>query len=148
MNFLEKLDYLMDLRGINKSVLSKESGVPYTTIDGFYKKGYEKAKLPTVQRLAKYFNVTLDYLIRDEITDINYGKSHGFEVNYDEMILIKKYRSLTPTGKETVEKTIANLLKYETKLKNKDDKSELLAAHNDDNSKEQQELMRQDLEEL
>lgn len=38
MNFTEKLDSLMREKGINKSTLSKESGIPYTTIDGFYKK--------------------------------------------------------------------------------------------------------------
>ena len=40
MNFLEKLDFLMSEMSINKSKLSQISGVPYTTIDGFYKKGY------------------------------------------------------------------------------------------------------------
>ena len=36
--FLDILNELMAEKGINKSILSKESGVPYTTIDGFYKK--------------------------------------------------------------------------------------------------------------
>ena len=32
MSFTDKLDALMAEKGINKSVLSKESGIPYTTI--------------------------------------------------------------------------------------------------------------------
>lgn len=61
MDFLEKLNHLMEERKINKNVLSKESGIPYTTIDGFYKKGYQNAKLTTIKKLCDYFDVTLDY---------------------------------------------------------------------------------------
>ena len=69
MNFLEKLDYLMEKKHLNKSKLSKLSGVPYTTIDGFYKKGYENTKISTIQKLAAALNVSLDYLADDSITD-------------------------------------------------------------------------------
>nr|WP_315020985.1 helix-turn-helix transcriptional regulator [uncultured Aminipila sp.] len=102
MNFLEKLNYLMEINNINKNILSKESGIPYSTIDNFYKKGYEKAKLPTIQKLAKYFDTTLDYLIFDEITDVNYGKAYGFQVSFEEMNHIQKYRALNEHGKEVV----------------------------------------------
>lgn len=61
MNFLEKLDYLMKKKGLNKSKLSKLSGVPYTTIDGFYKKGYENTKISTIQKIALALDVSLDY---------------------------------------------------------------------------------------
>ena len=52
MNFLDKLDYLMEKMSINKSKLSQISGVPYTTIDGFYKKGYENTKISTIRKIA------------------------------------------------------------------------------------------------
>lgn len=65
MNFLEKLDYLMLRMQINKSRLSQISGVPYTTIDGFYKKGYENAKISTIKKIAAALDVSLDYLIDD-----------------------------------------------------------------------------------
>lgn len=74
MNFLEKLDALMLEEGINKHVLSKESGIPYTTLDSFYKKGYQNAKIPTIQKLCDYFHVSLDYLICDNVNDTQYGK--------------------------------------------------------------------------
>lgn len=73
MNFLDKLDYLMDQNNLNKHSLSKISGIPYTTIDAFYKKGYDNAKLSTLKKLANQFSTTIDYLMRDEITDIFYG---------------------------------------------------------------------------
>ncbi len=57
-------------KGLNKHTLSKESGVPYTTIDGFYKKGCDNVKLSTLLRLASFFNVSLDYLVNGEITNV------------------------------------------------------------------------------
>lgn len=73
MDFLKKLDNLMIIHGLNKHTLSMRCGIPYTTIDAWYKKGYSNAKLSTIQKLADFFGVTIDYLMREEITDINYG---------------------------------------------------------------------------
>ena len=68
MTFLDKLDWLMAEHGLNKRTFSMKSGIPYTTIDGFWKKGYENAKVSTLKKVAQYFNVTLDFLIYDEET--------------------------------------------------------------------------------
>lgn len=73
MDFLNKLDALMAVHGLNKHTLSIQCGIPYTTIDAWYKKGYNNAKLSTIQKLADFFGTTLDYLMRDEITDVDYG---------------------------------------------------------------------------
>ena len=69
MGLTDKLDLLMKDRNINKADLARESGVPYTTIDGFYKKGSENAKLSTLKKLCTYFNCTLDYLTDDTLND-------------------------------------------------------------------------------
>ena len=61
MDFLEKLNYLMEKNHLNKSTLSKACNIPYTTIDGWYKKGYEGLKLTTLRKLADYFGTSLDY---------------------------------------------------------------------------------------
>lgn len=103
MTFLQKLDYLMALKHLNKHSLSQQSSIPYTTIDGWYKKGYERAKLPTVQRLAEFFDVSLDYFLDDSIVDEHYGKTNGFSVGYHEMQHIKKYRQLDERGKGAVD---------------------------------------------
>lgn len=66
MTFLDKLDWLMSEHGLNKRTFSLDSGIPYTTIDGFYKKGYENAKVSTLRKVAQYFNVSLDFLIADQ----------------------------------------------------------------------------------
>lgn len=74
MNFLEKVSFLMQEQGLNKRTLSQKSGIPYTTISDWYNKGFENTRISTVKKLATYFDVTLDYLLLDEITDVNYGK--------------------------------------------------------------------------
>lgn len=103
MDFLQKLDFLMEKYGLNKNSMSQNSGIPYTTIDGWYKKGYDGLKLSTFKKLAEYFNTTLDFWIKDDITDPNYGKAFGFGVDFPEMEHIKKYRSLDDYGKEAVD---------------------------------------------
>lgn len=106
MDFLEKLDLLMDRYELNKRTLSQKSDIPYTTIANWYKRGYESLTLPTLRKLSTYFNTSLDYWCKEEITDPNYGKSHGFEVEYNEMDQIKKYRELDSHGKEMVDFTL------------------------------------------
>ena len=53
MDFLEKLDYLMEENHLNKNTLSKACNIPYTTIDGWYKKGYEGLKLTSLKDVYK-----------------------------------------------------------------------------------------------
>ena len=69
--FLEILNKLMNEKGLNKNTLAKESGIPYTTIAGFYKKGANNVKLSTLKKLADFFNVSVDYFIYgDKLKDI------------------------------------------------------------------------------
>lgn len=71
MGLTEKLEELMKVRGLNKSQLAKESGVPYTTIDGLFKKGAENVKLSTLRKLSDYFDVSLDVLTDSNNTSEN-----------------------------------------------------------------------------
>lgn len=103
MDFLQKLDFMMEKYSLNKRTLSQKSGIPYTTIDGWYKKGYEGMKLSTLRALSDYFNTVLDYWATDDITDPNAWKTNGFVVDSEEMGHIQKYRLLDPYGKEAVD---------------------------------------------
>lgn len=46
--------------------------MPYTTIVGFYTKGYEGTRLSTLKSLSSFFKVSINYLCLDEITDPNF----------------------------------------------------------------------------
>lgn len=72
MTMTEKLDVLMAERGLNRSQLARQSGIPYMTIVNFYEKGTENIKRTTLVKLARFFEVTVDYLIVDEETRRSY----------------------------------------------------------------------------
>lgn len=63
MNIAERIEQLMQTKGINRHQLSLSADIPYTTLDGIHKKGGENIKLTTLIKLTDYFNVSTDYLI-------------------------------------------------------------------------------------
>ena len=71
MKLTDKLDGLMRERKINKVELSEGSDIPYMTIVNFYKKGTDNIKLSTLRKLSKYFKVTLDYIVDDDLEERN-----------------------------------------------------------------------------
>ena len=92
--FLDMLNELMKTNGYNKNSLAKESGIPYTTIVGFYSKGTDNVKLSTLRKLADFFGVSLDYLINGENTET------PLSVSIEELKLINQYRDLNSTGQK------------------------------------------------
>ena len=112
MNFLEKLDFLLAQRNMNKLQLSKATGIPYTTIDSFYKKGYDNIKLSTLLKLSNYFQCTLDYLVDDNSEEINYITDINANQPQDTTILTELYevaKSLSETEQLYLLNTIKSL---------------------------------------
>lgn len=104
MTFTEKLEHLMSKKGIkNRSQLSKMSGIPYTTIVGFFEKGTENIRRTTLIKLSDFFNCSLEYLVSDKIDDENYGQNSGFKINSSEIQYIQKYRALDEHGKRIID---------------------------------------------
>lgn len=95
MNFIDKLNMLMENRGIKRSDLSRGSGLSYTTIDGLYKKGFDNMKLQTLKSIADYFEVSIDYLVNDDFIEIEGADS-------EEQRLLAKYRELDDMGRRAV----------------------------------------------
>lgn len=119
--FLEKLDLLMKQKGINKNILAKESGIPYTTIDGFYKKGYENTKLSTLKKLCAYFDVSLDYLADEQdATNIN---PIDEVLSKEEKNIIMKYRAFPQKYKNRILELIEGI---EKEIKDEKEFNELL----------------------
>lgn len=103
MTFLEKLDFLMKENDLNKKRLSDRAGIPYSTIDGFYKQGYANIKLSTFKKLCDYFGVTMDYLARDEIEKIEYYSPNKKDLyNPEEKELLEMYNQLNNSGREKI----------------------------------------------
>ena len=82
MNIAERLDQLMQIRGINRNQLSKAANIPYTTLDGISKRGCDNVKLSTLIKLADYFDVSIDYLVGrssvDEFDMMEYHELRSF----------------------------------------------------------------------
>ena len=92
MTFTEKLDLLMEEKHLNKNSLSKACGIPYTTIDGWYKKGVSDLKLSTLRKLTNYFGLSLDYWLKDE-EDAETKKSPAPEGTEDEKAVVSLEQS-------------------------------------------------------
>ena len=95
MDFLIRLKKLMEIKGDNNSTLAKSSGIPYTTIDGLFKRGWEKAQLSTIQKICDHYNVTLDYMV--------YGEKGLSE---RAIILASKYDTLSEPGQCLVDQVM------------------------------------------
>lgn len=102
MSFTDKLDALMAKKGINKSTLSKESGIPYTTIAGFYTKGTDNVKLSTLRKLSSYLGCSIDYLAdddNDEAPTTLAAHFDGDEYTEDELNEIKQFAEFVKNRK-------------------------------------------------
>ncbi len=115
MNFLEKLNYLMEKNHLNKSTLSKACNIPYTTIDGWYKKGYEGLKLTTLKKLAEYFGTSLDYWASEDNQ-----QSHQYEILTNQGISLAKKQVLESIDTLSDEQVnaVSSFIKYLTENKN------------------------------
>ena len=91
MSFTDKLAALMAEKGINKSILSKESGIPYTTIAGFYTKGTDNVKLSTLKKLSAYFDCSIDFLADEEVPSTLAAHFDGSEYTEDELDEIRQF---------------------------------------------------------
>ena len=101
MDFLEKLNHLMLKNNLNKSTLSKACDIPYTTIDGWYKKGYAGLKLTTLRKLSNYFGTSLDFWASDDNSNLptQLSDKELFAGEKDEIQLLSDYRSLNADTK-------------------------------------------------
>lgn len=118
MDFLAKITLLMKEKGLNRHTLSEACGIPYTTIDGWFKKGYEGIKISTLMKLADFFEVELDYLVRPSISDPSYGRKNAL-LNAEESDLINLYRSLNSDGRALLLTTARTITGNPAMQKNK-----------------------------
>jgi len=111
MGFLDRLDALLKERGLNKHTLSQQCGVPYSTINSFYTKGYDNAKLKTLSKIATFLNVPLGYLAWGEV-DLGLMELETGLLP-DEVELLARYKQLNDEGKEYMRNTVDMVAQYE-----------------------------------
>ena len=112
MTLPEKIQSLMLQNNIkNKKKLAEQSGIPYTTIISLFSKSYKNVTMPTVEKLSKFFGVSLDYLCDEAITDPNYGliAPEAPALAPDEHQLVEDYRTFNDEGKEKIRDYVSDL---------------------------------------
>ncbi len=106
MNFLDKLDLLCFQQKLSKRQFSVKSGIPYTTIDGLYKRGYERMQLCTLVSVCDFFQVTMDSMARDDQEIVYIKDLLENDLTVYDTKLLNEYHRLTPEGKERVDYTL------------------------------------------
>lgn len=94
----------MKERNLNKHTLAKATGINYTTIDAFYKRGYENMKLSNFKTICDFFKVTMDSMARDDMDRIEKydPDSKSIHISEGEQMLIERYRKADSLDRELV----------------------------------------------
>lgn len=69
MKFTEKLDRLMRENNLNRRTFALKCDIPYTTVCGWYDKGYDGVRMNTIRKIAQTFNTGLEYWAYDELPE-------------------------------------------------------------------------------
>lgn len=121
MTFTEKLDTLIKLNHLTRGKLAAKTGIPYTTIAGFFDphKGYHNIKLSNLKTLSSFFDVSLDVLADDDRDLFEDGDTDVRE-------LTKKYAGLSSKGRHLVDNILTGLLEMETSREEEAEEGEIL----------------------
>ena len=148
MSVGSRIKELRENRGLSRGELADLLNVTVGSISN-YENEVSSPKKPILFKIMEALKCDANYLFQDAI-DI---PSMENSVSINEYEIIKKYRGLDNHGKEMVDFTLDK--EYERCVEEKHrlaafEESHLtpVAAHNDDESYEQEQLMREDLDEL
>ena len=98
------LNYLIEKKEMKKSDLAREINVAPSTISAWYNGKYEKVSLQVLKKLSNYFNVTMDELVNDDLSNSNeikliYSSNHFTK---EELISIDNFVKLIDSYKEKI----------------------------------------------
>lgn len=74
MDFYNKIDFLCKEKGLSRRKMCEEINLSYNTFNSMLRRKSTNITLDVIEDIANFLNVTCDYLIKDNITDVNYGK--------------------------------------------------------------------------
>lgn len=124
MNFVEKVHELFTESNMTQRAFAEKAQIKPATLNAILRRKTANISVSTAQKIANATGVTLDYLMRDEIIDRNYGRKSDVEASYEEGKLLKMYRQLDARAQGA----IRALLDYEWK---EAQKNGLLGASDD-----------------
>ncbi|SFE39103.1 helix-turn-helix domain-containing protein [Peptostreptococcus sp. D1] len=140
--FSKNLYIQLELHNMTRADLARTLGYPETTVSN-WANAVSYPRIDKIQEMADFFGVLKSDLTEDKSTP---NLSNTKKLTEKEELLLDKYNKLNDFGQTEAIKRVSELTeieKYTTKTV-----IHVMAAHNDDNSPEQIELMRKDLEEM
>ena len=105
MNLLNKIDVLLKQRNSNKKQLSKESGIPYTTIMNLYNRDPGNMNLSTFKKLCSFFQVDMTSMAYDEL-EIQPYDPERMHTTPREQEIIKAYRRADSIDQTSICRTL------------------------------------------
>ncbi len=92
--------------GYTKADISRMSNIPYTTIDGLFKKGDENTKLSTLKKLAELIGCTIDDMAYNDGSEKSNTEAPSVPLTQQEETHIKKYRQLADVRRYVVDEVL------------------------------------------
>ena len=92
--------------GYTKADISRMSNIPYTTIDGLFKKGDENTKLSTLKKLAELIGCTIDDMAYNDSSEKSNTEAPSVPLTQQEETHIKKYRQLSDVRRYVVDEVL------------------------------------------
>ena len=143
--FSERLRFLRNKSSISQQNLADIIGISKSSIN-MYERGEREPGLDTLEAIADYFNVDMDYLMGRQ--EIQRKITLTFDASTHEVLVITAYHE-QPQNRHTVDKILGIKEKKDAVAKAAASHLTPIAAHNDHaEDPEELERMRQDLEKL
>ncbi|MDY5436527.1 helix-turn-helix transcriptional regulator [Peptostreptococcus porci] len=131
----------MDDFELDRKELASIAGVAYSTLSDWLNAN-KYPRIDKIEKMANYFGISKADLVEDSPVP---NLSNTKKLSEKEELLLDKYNKLNDFGQTEAIKRVSELTEIDKYTRVN---ITTMAAHNDDNSEEQQELMMKDFEEM
>jgi transcriptional regulator with XRE-family HTH domain len=94
MMYWERFEKLLNEKGVTIATMSEKLKIPYTTLDSIIKKHINNPKLDYTIAIAKYFGVTIEYMV----TGKEFNKTVN-KITHQEQELLDVFKKLSNEDK-------------------------------------------------
>lgn len=146
MYLSRNLKYLRKKAGLSQDFIAQKFGYKSFTTIQKWETGISEPSFSTVNELCILYGVNLEDIIYKDLSSENIiEKEKNNTITKNEEMLLNKYSKLNDLGQKEAIKRVSELTEIDKYTRVN---ITTMAAHNDDNSEEQQELMMKDFEEM